>query len=582
MISLKNEYSEKLKKVEKIETIFALVRFVSLIASVIMILSGYFASKTYLYYCGAFLLIIFILSVVFHIKYYDLDKDLSYKLDIIAEYDKRKKLNLNSIKDDGLEFFDENNYFEADLDIFGKNSIYRYLNVARTGYGRYKFANALKDPDISEAEIKRRQDAAKELSQNKEISVDISSKLKNYEANVTDNKYRSMDGALSNVENEASFNKLMIIPAIFLEILLIVSIVLACLKIIPVISVIVVLVINFFATIYLSKPIKEVRARLMPINNLFYGYDKIIDSIISHEYMSDALNDVKKSLSKDASKGFRIFNKLEAWISSGNNIIFEILFNSLFSFDVFMMFAYSCWHNKYHKSIRGVVDNVSDMEMYLSLATLKLVNDDVIIPSISNEFKFKNLRHPLIKQDKVVGNDFEFSGMNIITGSNMSGKTTFMRSIGVAYILFKAGSFVSAREFEAGIYKLFTSMKVTDDVSSGISTFYAEILRINKIIKYIDEKKPTLVLVDEIFKGTNTLDRVKGAREVINTLNKDYVHSIITTHDFELCDTKGAKNYHFKEDYEDEQIKFDYKIYDGRSETTNAIYLLKMSGIIKE
>ena len=582
MINLKKEYSEKLKNIERIETIFAILRFILLALSVIMLLGGYFASKKYLYIIGGLLLIPFIVCIVVHIKYYNIDRDLSYKLDVLAEYDKKRKLNLNSIKDDGKEFLDDNNYFESDLDIFGKNSIYKYLNVSRTGYGRHKFASALKDPDISEDEIKRRQEAAKELSQNKEMTIDLVSKLKNYEANVSDNKYRSMDGALANIENEVSFRKINIIPAIILEILLVVSIVLSALKIIPALSILVILVINFFLTIYLSNPIKEIRGRIQPINNLFYGYDKIIDGIISHDYNSDALNDVKASLSSSDSKGFKLFNKLEAWISSGNNILFEIIFNSIFSIDVFLMLLYSCWHKKYHKAIRGVVDKVSDMEMYLSLASLKLINDNAIIPTISNEFKFTNLKHPLLPQDKAVGNDFSFKGMNIITGSNMSGKTTFMRSIGVSYILFKAGGFVTAESYEAGIYKLFTSMKVTDDVSSGISTFYAEILRINRIIKYIEEKKPTLVLVDEIFKGTNTLDRVKGAKEVIKTLNKDYVYSIITTHDFELCDTEGAKNYHFKEYYENDEIKFDYKIYDGRSETTNAIYLLKMSGIIKE
>ena len=105
-----------------------------------------------------------------------------------------------------------------------------------------------------------------------------------------------MDGALANIENEVSFRKINIIPAIILEILLVVSIVLSALKIIPALSILVILVINFFLTIYLSNPIKEIRGRIQPINNLFYGYDKIIDGIISHDYNSDALNDVKASL----------------------------------------------------------------------------------------------------------------------------------------------------------------------------------------------------------------------------------------------------------------------------------------------
>ena len=125
-------------------------------------------------------------------------------------------------------------------------------------------------------------------------------------------------------------------------------------------------------------------------------------------------------------------------------------------------------------------------------------------------------------------------------------------------------------------------MKVIDDVNQGISTFYAEILRIKAIMEYKEKHLPMLVLIDEIFKGTNTLDRVKGATKVIEELNQDYIKSIITTHDFELCDTPGVSNYNFMETYENDKISFDYKIREGRSKTTNAIYLLKMSGIIKE
>ena len=204
------------------------------------------------------------------------------------------------------------------------------------------------------------------------------------------------------------------------------------------------------------------------------------------------------------------------------------------------------------------------------------------MPTVSDKFMFENITHPLINEDSAIPNSFSFNGLNIITGSNMSGKTTFMRTIGLNYILFKAGGFVCANSFEAGLYKLFTSMKVVDDVSNGISTFYGEILRIKSIIDYIPNNKKMLVLIDEIFKGTNTLDRLVGAKEVALNLMKDNILAIITTHDFELCNIEGVLNYHFEEHYENDKILFDYKIKKGVSQTRNAIYLLKMAGIIKK
>ncbi len=131
--------------------------------------------------------------------------------------------------------------------------------------------------------------------------------------------------------------------------------------------------------------------------------------------------------------------------------------------------------------------------------------------------------------------------------------------------------------------KIFTSMRVTDDVAHGISTFYAEILRIKTMSEYKQENKPMLCLIDEIFKGTNSADRIVGAKGVITGLSAPNTMVIVSTHDFELCsltneDGSQVTNHHFEEYYEDDQLKFDYKIKDGRCTTTNARAILKMAG----
>ena len=128
-------------------------------------------------------------------------------------------------------------------------------------------------------------------------------------------------------------------------------------------------------------------------------------------------------------------------------------------------------------------------------------------------------------------------------------------------------------------------MRVVDDVSQGISSFYAEVLRMKSIVDYSKSKKPMLVLIDEIFKGTNSADRIIGAQEIIKGLNKNYIIAFVTTHDFELCrlveekEVKG-NNHHFMEYYKENTIFFDYKIKKGKCKTTNARYILKMAGLI--
>ena len=143
----------------------------------------------------------------------------------------------------------------------------------------------------------------------------------------------------------------------------------------------------------------------------------------------------------------------------------------------------------------------------------------------------------------------------------------------------QAGGFVCAKSFSASYFKIFTSMRIADNIEKGISTFYGELLRIQGMVQYVNEGN-MLVLIDEIFKGTNYQDRMYGAREVIRKLNTKNTIAFITTHDLELCEESGIRNYHVKEDYEGDKIIFDYKIRTGKVKSTNAKYLMKKLGII--
>ena len=168
----------------------------------------------------------------------------------------------------------------------------------------------------------------------------------------------------------------------------------------------------------------------------------------------------------------------------------------------------------------------------------------------------------------------------------MSGKTTFLRSIGINLALAYAGGFCTASGLHVSLMELCTSIRTEDNVNEGISTFYAELLRIKQMIEVSRKQIPMISLIDEIYKGTNSKDRIFAAKETIRNLSKHYSFTLVTTHDFELCDLENdlnidAKNYHFTENYEKNKILFDYKLKNGRCTTTNARYLLRMAGILK-
>lgn len=213
------------------------------------------------------------------------------------------------------------------------------------------------------------------------------------------------------------------------------------------------------------------------------------------------------------------------------------------------------------------------------------------MPKILNSqstIKAKELGHPLLTNQRVC-NDIEISGKTkvlLVTGSNMAGKSTYLRTAGINLVLAYSGAPVCSESFSCGVMDIHTSMRVSDDLQNNVSSFYAELLRIKEIVKATKKEKQVFFLLDEIFKGTNSEDRHEGAKMLIKRLLRDNAIGLVSTHDLELGDleeesSRRVKNYNFQEYYEDDKIHFDYKLRRGVSTTRNAMYLIKMIGIDK-
>ena len=210
--------------------------------------------------------------------------------------------------------------------------------------------------------------------------------------------------------------------------------------------------------------------------------------------------------------------------------------------------------NQYCKKISSIetaISAIAEIELILSLATIGIDNEVYCIGNDGNELYIEDGYHPLV--NNCVANSFVLAGGVVLTGSNMSGKTTFQRMIGINQTLFNAGGLVCAKYYSSKFLNIVTSLRANDMLQEGISTFYAEIKRMKKIVETIKHDNNTLVLIDEIFKGTNAKDRIYGSLEIIKTLNNYNILFIITTHDFEICDAVNILNYHFSEDYIDDK-----------------------------
>ncbi len=207
--------------------------------------------------------------------------------------------------------------------------------------------------------------------------------------------------------------------------------------------------------------------------------------------------------------------------------------------------------------------------------------DDQII------FSGNKVGHPLIKKENKVCNDFTFKPQGeiaIITGSNMSGKSTFIRILGINLSLAYAGCVVNAENLQISLFRLFTCIKVSDSLIDGISYFYAEVRRLKALLDEIESPGyPVFFLIDEIFRGTNNIERLKGSSMYIKKLTETNTVGVIATHDLELVklSDKISKvvNYHFKEEIKNGKMIFDYKLNAGPCPTTNALKIMKLEGL---
>ncbi|MBR3617768.1 MAG: hypothetical protein IKN46_03750, partial [Acholeplasmatales bacterium] len=464
------------------------------------------------------------------------------------------------------EFLDKNDYKEADLDLFGRNSIFQYLNSCKTKRGRMYLADLLK----SKHEYDNNQSQAVYELGNKEETLDIEASLLGINNNASKLDFEEL---LSITKNKIKMNILYFIPLLSFIGLFVYIALIFILNLNP-FFLFIFLGTNFISTRLLSR-INIFKIKASSYINLIDNYILVSKTFININYDNQLLNDYKNKISENITSLEKLKNVLDT-LSYRSNLLFLILANSLFISDFFTVLLFN--HRvKNNINIKEAFDIITKLEAMISLSNVRIDNEISCMPVKSDNFKFEGLYHPLIKNP--VSNSLNIKEGIILTGSNMSGKTTFLRTIGIALILYKASGVVPAEYFEAPELDIYTSLRANDMLEEGVSTFYAEILRM-KLINEAIKKGPCMILIDEIFKGTNMKDRLEASFKIIEKLVSSNQYFIISTHDIELTNVKNIINYHFSDYFKDDKIYFDYKIKEGVSTKTNALELLKMANII--
>lgn len=286
-----------------------------------------------------------------------------------------------------------------------------------------------------------------------------------------------------------------------------------------------------------------------------------------------------------------------SWIISASSLrgnpLISLLLNFLMPWDLFLAYQLERYRESLRIDLPLWLENWYEIEALCALANFAAFNPEYTFPEIAEPgtqpiLDGHSIGHPLIPDAMRVTNDFTLQQMGevvIITGSNMSGKSTFLRTMGVNLVLAYAGSPVAAEAMRVLPFRIFTSMNLADSLSDGISYFYAEVRRLKNLLDALDGKhaSPLFFLIDEIFRGTNNRERQIGSQSYSQALAGKYGTGCISTHDLELAHLADSnawiKNYHFREDIQDAQMVFDFKIRPGASPTTNALRIMALAGL---
>ena len=272
------------------------------------------------------------------------------------------------------------------------------------------------------------------------------------------------------------------------------------------------------------------------------------------------------------------------------NLVLVVPLNVLLLWNIQQALSLEKWKTAYDQRVKKWFNSLGDWEALCSFAVMHFNQAEWMFPSIVPEhfyIKATNLGHPLIAPDKRVNNEIDIeqkAAVMLVTGSNMAGKSTYLRSIGINIILAMAGAPVCAKTFECSAVQLMSSMRVADNLEESTSTFYAELKKLKTIIEKVNENAPVFVLLDEILRGTNSLDRHTGSKALIKQLIAKEAAAVLATHDVDLAALQTEFpshifNYHFDVQVNGEELYFDYKLKPGVCKSLNASILMKKIGI---
>ena len=583
----RTEWSLTLHKLKKRSKLLGWLRLVIFIAA--FTVPFFFFDLFSLPFFIAFFIPVFLF--VWLVKYAGgINEDIRYALNMVEI----NTIEINALKydfehlPDGSEFVDPQHDFAHDLDIFGKGSLFQFINRTATRGGFESIADKLMNP-IQKKEL---------ITTGQNLIEDLSTRLKfrqsYYALGKMLNEDKRQKDSLNNISKiEFSFfgKKESFISLLFPLITLSV-IVLVAIDYLPAKSLIYLFFLGLVITGIYFKTVTKVHKQLSRLGGVLSGYSRLINLVEREDFQAPELRKLQDRLSseKSASVIIRQLGKYINLLDQRLNMFVGPVLNGFFLWDIVIVRSLKKWFETNNLYIGDWFSVLHEIDALNTLAGFSYNNPVFVYPEFSESGAVyaKDLGHPLIPGNERVNNMFTISEETkivIVTGANMAGKSTFLRTIGVNMVLAGTGSKVCASSFNYKPMRLITSMRAIDSLYKHESYFFSELKRLKYIVDEIKSGEQVFFILDEILKGTNSHDKTKGSIALTEQLLKLGSVGIIATHDLELG--KLSEMYQgqivnscFEVEFDDGRLIFDYILRNGITTSHNATYLMKNMGLI--
>lgn len=490
---------------------------------------------------------------------------------------------------DGAEHIPKDHPYANDLDIFGRASLFQYINRTTSEMGSSQLADFFKQPAELNL-ILERQIALKELSSKTLWLQDLQAMGRKQQ--VTFSTKRRLNEWMKEPVSFSNFKHWKWLR--YLLPLIIVSVVTSFIADWVGDGLFYFTLLIFALLAYqINKIVAPIHEKLSRIAGELNILSASIAHIENEHFKSPLLKELQsvfieenKKASDDTYDIKKILDKLDLRY----NLVLSAPLNLLLLWNLQQMLDLEKWKARQKDSLDIWFDTLARFEALSSLAVLHFNHPEWIFPTIKEDYfsiEGTNIGHPLIPENKRVDNYIDISNnsrLMLVTGSNMAGKSTYLRSIGINVVLAMAGSPVCATAFSVSHVNVISSMRITDNLEESTSTFYAELKKLKTIIEKVNNGERVFILLDEILRGTNSLDRHTGSKALIKQLIKKQAAAIIATHDLELANMKeefhdNILNYHFDVQVSNDELYFDYRLKPGVCNSLNASILMKKIGI---